>query len=112
MDTMNHTDTPTTNPIRLGATVWDTNDTARTRTVANDPSGAIVLEEGEFLILSYHGYHTIGRLTGRTRQFWHMACPTIERFEVETYATPEGVIMGRRGERIPGTMAVRAENVK
>ena len=58
---------------------------------------------------------TIGRVTGRTRKFFRIDCPTIERYEVETYATDsthrlgEGVVMGRKADRISGTYAIRPE---
>ena len=86
---------------RIGSVVFDAanpNGNGAYRTVAADPTQAFTLDDGEFLIVSHNGYTTIGRLTGRTRRCWGIACPTIERYEVETYATVEGVILGRRGD--------------
>lgn len=101
-------------PVRIGATVFESDrpNNSPYRTVMADGSGAYDLDEGEFLVVSYHGYHTIGRLTGRTRRFWNRHdCPTIERFEIETYADADGVIRGRKSDRIAGTCAVRSENL-
>jgi hypothetical protein len=95
---------------KINATVWDTEHTGRTRKVIADVHEAFELDLGEFLISSFQGFITIGRFTGRTRRFWHHACPTIERFEVDTFATTEGVIMGRKGMRLAGTLAIRPEN--
>ena len=51
-------------------------------------------------------------MTGKTRNFFRgVHCPTMIRYEVETYATEDGVIMGRKGDRISGTSAVRPEQV-
>ena len=99
--------------IRIGSVVFDPanlNGNGAYRTVVADDQ-AIRLLADEFLILSYAGYLTIGRLTGRTRRCWGIDCPTIERFEVTTFADSDGVIWGDRGDRIPGTSAIRPENV-
>jgi hypothetical protein len=104
-----------TNPagFRIGAIVFDAarpNAPQAHRTVADDPSESYDLEPGEFLILSYAGYVTIGRPTGRTRRIYNDNCPTIERYEVETYAAADGTIRGRKGDRIAGTSATRSFN--
>jgi hypothetical protein len=96
---------------KIGSTVFYPEANNQLRKVVGDPWEAYRLEEGEFLLESYQGYMTIGRLTGRTRQIFGIACPTIERFEVETYADDKGVILGRRGDKIPGTLAVRPETM-
>lgn len=95
----------------IGSTVWLVEDVTNHRKVSEDTYGAFELAEGEFLLKSYHGYCTIGRLTGRTRQFWGIDCPTVERFEVDTFVR-DGVILGRAGERIAGTSAMRPEALK
>jgi hypothetical protein len=97
--------------IPIGTTVWETDDPTKIRVVVGDPWEAYRLNPGEFLLESWNGYRTIGRLTGRTRIFWGIACPTIERFAIETYADADGVILGRTAEPIAGTLAVRPEHV-
>lgn len=94
---------------KLGSIVFFTADTACIRRVGFDQ--AIRLEEGEFLVTSYLGYNTIGRMTGRTRKFFRgLACPTIERFDIDTVVI-DGAIWGVRGDRLPGTFATRPENI-
>ena len=92
-----------------GTTIWSSEDTSAHRTVITTQE--IRLDEGEFVVESHFGYRTIGRLTGRTRQFWGIACPTIERFEIETVVI-DGAIWGVRGEAIAGTFAVRPERIQ
>jgi methyl coenzyme M reductase gamma subunit len=94
----------TTNTPAINATVWDANDTTRTRTVAiaND----VRLADDEFIIECRYGYRTIGVLTGRTRKFFGIDCPTIERYEIETTVIDDA-IWGVRGAKVPGTFATR-----
>jgi len=94
--------------VNTNTTIWNTADTVKMRRVvtAND----IKLNDGEFVIQCHLGYRTIGVLTGRTRTFWGIACPTIQRFEIDTVVI-DGAIWGVRGEAIDGTFAVRPENV-
>lgn len=102
-------------PVRIGATVFESDrpNNSPYRKVEADRYEAYDLDEGEFLVVSSLGYHTIGRLTGRTRRFWQWHdCPTIERFEIETYADADGVIRGRKSDRIAGTCAIRPENLE
>lgn len=111
---MNHT-APTTRTltVRVSATCWLTHDTTALRHVVQDRYDAYDLDPGEFLVESYHGYIAIARLTGRTRRFFGIDCPTIERFEVETYAAADGTIRGRKGQhRLGPTMATRPENLR
>lgn len=96
-----------TTPLN-GSTVWSCDDTTEIRNVII--AREIRLDDGEFVVESYHGYRTIGRLTGRTRQFFGMACPTIERFEIDTVVIDDA-IWGVRGARIAGTYAIRPERV-
>lgn len=118
MDSMTTTTVPTNHTaagIRIGSVVFNAADPNRNhesayRSVCADPA-YIKLQADEFCILSYAGYLTIGRLTGRTRKCWGIDCPTIERFEVTTFADSDGVIWGDRGDRIPGTSDIRPENV-
>lgn len=98
--------TTNTNTLKSGTTVWDTNDTYRTRTVTE--TNDIRLADAEFVIECRYGYRTIGVLTGQTRKFWGMNCPTIERFEIETTVI-DAAIWGVRGARIAGTFAVRPD---
>jgi len=97
--------------VKLGATVFNPSPwNSVLRHVVGDPFEAYRLADDEFLIETHHGYRTIGRLTGRTRKVFGLDCPTIERFEIETYAE-NGVILGRKSDKIIGTLAVRPENV-
>ena len=98
-------------PVHLGATVWETGNTARFRSVIADAWQAYDLEPGDFLMQTWHGAITIGTFTGSSRKFWGVDCPTLRRYDVETYATDGGQIRGRKGERIAGTSAVRPEYV-
>ncbi len=94
-------------PIRVGALVWNTTDTNDTRTVIR--GDALRLAEGEIVMESENtGYLTIGVLTGRTRKFWGMDCPTIQRYEIDTVVI-NGAIWGVRGTPISGTFAVRPD---
>ena len=95
----------------VGATVWLTDDVYNTRTVIADRWQAYGLAAGEMLVESHNGYITIGVWTGNTRKFWGVDCPTIARFEVDTFADIDGVLMGRKGVRIAGTSAIRPELV-
>jgi len=97
--------------VKLGASLFNPAEPAGLfRTVIGDPFEAYRLADDEFLIETHHGYRTVGRLTGRTRKVFGLNCPTIERFEIETYAE-NGVILGRKSDKIIGTLAVRPENV-
>lgn len=99
--------------VRVGATVFNPADpnAGNLRHVIADTWEAYRLNDGEFLMETYHGYRTVGRLTGRTRKVFGLDCPTIERFEIETYAE-NGVVLGRKSDKIIGTLAVRPENVE
>lgn len=66
----------------------------------------LCLENGEFVIKNAHGHRLIARATGRTRRFGSHLAATLEVFEVDTVVEMVGdlpVIVGRRGERLPGT---------
>ena len=104
----------TTKPatVRTGSIVFNSAGASNGYHVATTPQ-EIQLAPGEFVISNRWGYRTIGRLTGRTRRHFGLDCPTIDRFEVETFADEDGVIWGRRSdERIPGPAATRPENVR
>jgi hypothetical protein len=93
---------------------WSSDDTSKTYEPQNPylaERQGYVLGEGEFLLATWNGWHTIARPTGRTRKFWHVACPTYVRYEVETVADEAGVIWGVAGERLPGTVAVHPSHV-
>jgi hypothetical protein len=109
---MSNTATATATTATIGATVWLSEDTYNTCKVIADRWEAYELPEGGMLLESWNGYITIGVLTGRTRRFFgNIVCPTIDRYEVETFATADGVIMGRMGDRIAGTSAIRPEMI-
>jgi len=69
-----------------------------------------------FVVANRHiGYRTYARFTGRSRKFWGVHCPTIERFEIETtveWDRGKPTIVGVLGDRITGTWFVRPEVVK
>jgi|GEM_PF-3174261 len=95
--------------IAEGSTVWMTDDVHNFRNVIKTPQ-EIKHGDDEFVICSFLGYRTIGRLTGRTRRFFGCACPTIERFEIDTVVI-DGALWGVKGERIAGTVAVHPERI-
>jgi hypothetical protein len=90
-------------------TVWNTGDVRQIRRVIDTPQ-ELRLEPGEFVLVCHNGYRTVGVLTGRTRRFWDISCPTLERYEVDTVVI-DGAIWGVRGARLPGTYAVRPERI-
>lgn len=90
--------------------VWNTENTHDTRRVIPTPQ-YLRPAPGMFVVESENtGYMTFARLTGDTRRFWGIACPTIKRFTINTVADPDGSIWGDPGEPIPGTFAIRPEN--
>jgi len=93
------------------AIVWKANDIAQTFNVIADTHGAYVLGAGEFLIKTYTGLIFIAAFTGRTRQFFGLACPTAVRYDIDTIATADGVILGVKGQKIAGTVAIRPDYV-
>ena len=116
-----------TDPVRVGATVFATGDTRRTGIVAGNPFGAYPAVEDGLLFLvntgtATHPFFTFGMLTGNTRRMFGrngIDCPTIALFHVETTAITvpdvngddQAIVIGVPGDRIPGTWAVRPENV-
>jgi len=105
--------TPTTSPVAIGALIFRCNDTGTTRRIVPAESWDDI-PDGWFVTEDAVGYRTYARFTGRTRKFWGLDCPTIDRYDIETIATPDGVIMGVPGERLAGraaTWATRPENV-
>lgn len=97
--------------IKTGALIFRCNEPSVTRTIVPTESWDDVPGFDWFVTEDAIGYRTYNVFTGRTRKFWGMDCPTIERWEVETFATEDGVIMGRPLRRLPGTWATRPENV-
>ena len=59
-----------------------------------------ILDDGERVVESFTGYRTIAR-----QFFGGITCDTFDRHEVITTATPEGVIVGVKGDRIVGGRA-------
>lgn len=93
--------------VRIGQTVWSSENPNRTAEVATDQ--AVILAEGEFLMRFHNtGYQCIGRFTGRTRQFFGgIACRTFDRYDIETVVI-DGAIWGVSGAKLDGgTWAVR-----
>ncbi len=65
-----------------------------------------ILDDGERVLESFLGYRTIAVPTGGTRQFFGgVTCDTFDRHEVITTGTPQGVIIGVKGDRIVGGRA-------
>lgn len=94
------------------ALVFLTQDPTTTYNIKRDTFEQYLTEPDEFLIESRFGYIYIARLTGRTCQRFGIACPTVERYEVDTIADERGVIYGARGGKVPGTLAVRPEHLR
>ena len=70
------------------------------------PDQEICLEDGEFQINGPNGIRRIGRLTGRTRRIRGINCPTINLYDIDTVVEMVGempVIIGRAGDKLPGT---------
>ena len=66
----------------------------------------ICLEAGEFVLEGNNGVRLIGCPTGRTRWFGSTLTATFNVFEIDTVVEMVGdlpVIVGRRGNRLPGT---------
>jgi hypothetical protein len=66
----------------------------------------LCLEEGEFALEDARGSRLIARATGRTRWFGSHNMATLEVFDIDTVVEMVGdlpVIVGKRGNRLPGT---------
>lgn len=92
--------------------------TGRRAVVVPTPNGLLPNVEGMFVLdtgTPDFPIFTFAVLSGRTRRQWGMACPTVERFAVDTVVRrrADGVdaIFGVPGDRIPGTFVTRPENV-
>lgn len=110
--------TPTaTNTVKVGAIVVRSDDNRRSGHVAALRDYDLETVAGMFLVntgTTNDPWFSYGMLTGRTRQRWGMACPTIVRFKVDTVVriidgSPS--IVGVPGNRIAGTWVTRPENV-
>lgn len=88
----------------IGRMAWSTTNLDQTRTVVDTPQ-ELRPEDDMFVLECRFGTWTFGRMTGRTRKFYGMDCPTIERFEVDTVVI-DGAIWGTPGASIPGTFAI------
>lgn len=107
------TRTLTTSPVVIDGLVFRCNDTATTRRIVAPESWDIV-PEGTFVVEDAVGYRTYCVLTGRTRKFWGIDCPTIDRFEITTTVGDLGngpTVIGVPGARMPGTWAIRPQYV-
>jgi hypothetical protein len=74
--------------------------------VLADAPHDLCLEEGEFALEGPHGCRYIAKATGRTRWFGTWLAATLQVFEIDTVVEMVGelpVIVGRRGEKLPGT---------
>lgn len=96
--------------VTPGKLIFNTDKPDDTRIIVAPESYDRLPDLSWFVAESAHtGYRTYCRATGRTRQCWGIACPTIERYEIETIADDEGVIWGVPGARIAGIWAGRAD---
>jgi hypothetical protein len=80
------------------------------------PAQEILLEDGEFMVEGSKGNRLIGRFTGRTRYipYYKERFVTLELYDIDTVVEYVGdlpVIVGRRGERIPGGTWFTSRNV-
>lgn len=102
------------NTVKLGSILVSANDHTVDRNVVATPS-ELLPDPGMFVLVSYNGLRSFGKLTGRTTTRWAMTVPTVERFDVETVVIEreDGVsaIYGIPGKRIAGTFVTRPENV-
>jgi hypothetical protein len=97
--------------VKVGATIVASFDDRRIGTIVTEqslrcPDGVFVINTGT----ADQPWFTFGMLTGRTRQRWGMAMPTIARFECDTVVI-DGAIWGVPGKRIDGTFLIRPEYV-
>lgn len=112
--------TPTTSTVKAGKLVVSSDNSSRSGTVLSTeqaeangldaPAGTFVVNLGT----SEQPWFVFGTLTGRTRNLWDMACPTINLFACDTVARPSGdsfALWGVPSFRMRGTWATRPENV-
>lgn len=100
--------------VKLGSILVSSSDHSVDRNVVATPT-ELLPDPGMFVMVSFTGYRTFGRLTGRTTQRWGMIVPTVERYDIETVVIEreDGVsaIYGIPGKRLKGTFVTRPENV-
>jgi hypothetical protein len=96
--------------VRVSTLIFDTTKPNRTHDVVPNLYDTFVLEPGQFVACSRIGVYSICELTGRTRKFFGLDCPTVHRFEVDTVVMA-GAIVGVPGRLQAGTFATRPENV-
>lgn len=99
--------------LKIGSVICRSDDHTRIGTIVTDPCEGYPAPAGTFLIntgTEASPWYTFGILTGRTRQRWGIACPTIARFHVDTISR-DGTILGVPGKAITGTWVTRPENV-
>ncbi len=98
--------------VKTGSIVWPVDS-------PNDYTWSVVdphSSDGEAIVLEAHRTKAIryARLTGKTRRFWGIDCPTLDVFEVSERVvvdprTGRAAIFGEAGKRI-GRFATRPEN--
>ena len=98
---------------RMGALLFQTQDPNGLHLTVVPAESWDIVPAGWFVVQSPMGIRSYCRFTGRTSRHWHMACPTVERYDIDTVVRerPDGVhaLFGEAGERIPGMWAVRAD---
>jgi hypothetical protein len=103
--------------IKTGALIFRCNEPSVTRTIVRPESWDMLPSADWFVTEDANGYRTYNVFTGRTRKFWGMDCPTVERWEIDTVVvenfrgTGLSSIVGVPLRRMPGTWATRPENV-
>lgn len=113
----------TTSTVAPGKLVVSSDNSSRSGTVLSPeqaltegllaPAGTFVVNLGG----AHEPWFVFGTLTGRTRNLWGMACPTINLFACDTVVREDegGVagcaIWGVPSFRMRGTWATRPENV-
>lgn len=110
----------TTSTVAAGKLVVSSDNSSRSGTVLSPEQAAangLLAPAGTFVVnlgRSEDPYFVFGTLTGRTRNLFGVACPTINLFACDTVARPSGesfALWGVPGVRMRGTWATRPENV-
>jgi|SRR5580765_6259344 hypothetical protein len=114
------TEAPTTEntvEVKVGKLIFNPANPNETMTIVEPQSWDLVYRDMFVAEYEYTGLRMYFRFTGRTRQKWGKACPTVERYYIDTVVvenfngTGLSSIVGVPGRRIAGTWATRPENV-